>query len=274
MGARVLAVLLAVFTVPPTLLGIAVTVIWLDSGSISVRNTASVAVGASPAVSVRVGAGVVTIGQGPVGQVSLVDRDTVRGLSRTVADAALKRLSSTLRATAGGASVNVPSEFPSLQDLSLGGPTSQGRDVTILVPPGSSLRLDSGPGVIHLAQLAGPVDVSGSAGVVVLQGFKVTGVSRIRLTNGGIAGTISMAGGSLDAAVVSGGIRLVLRSAGGTQLRATSANGSVDLPRSFGIGLQKFGSSEAATGVVGGGPATSGSLTLDTVNGVISLSRR
>jgi hypothetical protein len=272
---RVLAVLLALLTLPPTLAGVVAGVLWLDGGSATVRHTASAPVGAAPAISVRMVAGVLTVRQGPAGRVSLVDVDTVHGLSRGVADNALRRLASTLTPTSGGAEVSVPAEYPSLQDVNLGGPISENRDVTISIPPGASLRLDSGPGLIRLADISGPVDVSGSAGLVVLQSFTVAAASRIHLTNGGIAGTVTMAGGSLDAAVVSGGIKLILGSASadGTRLQATTANGAIDLPRDFGLSVQQFGSTRSSSGVIGGGRASSGSLTLDTVNGVISLSR-
>jgi len=272
-ASRIGGVVLALMALPLALAGITAGVVWLDGGSASVRHTAEIAVRPSPAVTVRMAAGVLTVRQGEPGKVSLVDEDTVHGLSRSVADAALRRLASTLQATAAGASVNVPAEFPTLESVNLGGPVSENRDITISVPPGASLRLDSGPGVIHLAQLGGPVDISGSAGLVVLQDFTITGASRIHLTNGGIAGTVIMRGGSLDAAVVSGGIKLVLSGAGGTRVQATAANGSIQVPRDFDLAVQQFGSTKSATGVIGGGAATSGSLTLETVNGVISLSR-
>lgn len=273
-ASRLAGVVLALLALPAALAGITAGVVWLDGGSASVRHTSSIAVGRSAAVTVRMAAGVLTVRQGDPGRVSLVDQDTVHGLSRSVADAALRRLASTLEATQGGASVNVPAEFPTLQNINLGGPVSENREITISVPPGASLRLNSGPGVIHLSHLGGPVDISGSAGLVVLQDFTISGASRIHLTNGGIAGTVAMRGGSLDAAVVSGGIKLVISGAEGTRVQAVAANGSIQVPRDFGLAVQQFGSTRSASGVIGGGSVNSGSLTLDTVNGVISLSRR
>jgi hypothetical protein len=272
---KVLAVFLALFTVPFTGIVVLAGVLWLDGGSASATHTSSVAVGDPAVVTVRVESGFVLVRQGRRGVVTLIEKDSVHGLSGTSAHTNLQRLTSKLRATAGGATVEVPGEFPGLQDLNLEGPLGEQRDVTVDIPPGASLRLDSGPGVIRLSHLSGPVDVSGSAGLVALDRFVVSGASRLRLTNGGIAGSILMAGGSLDAAVVSGGIQVAILNGGpGTRLQATAANGTIDLPRDSGIALQKFGSSESAAGVIDGGAATSGSLTFDTVNGVIGVSTR
>ena len=268
---RMIAVLLAVLTVPLAILAISTAVLWLDGGSSSASVTKSLVVGTAPRIEIQVDGGLLKVQGGPAGRVVLTEQDTVHGFSRASAQAALRSLSSTIRPTAGGVGVHVPSGFPDLGHFQFAGATSQQRSVTVAIPPGALLNVSSGPGAVQLFNLRGPIDVSVDAGFVELQHVAVVGTSRLRVTNGAIAGSVTMAGGILDAAVVSGGIDLTVSAAHGARLQVSVSNGSISLPESYRITPQKFGSASTAMGIIGGGQATSGQLTLATVNGGVAL---
>lgn len=266
---RIGGVLLALFTLPLTLAGITAGVLWLDGGSASFRHTYAVSVGDHPTVTVDgVAGGVVTVTQGPAREVTVVDTSTVHALSRSVARDVDRNVTTTLSATPQGAAVQLDWFH------SFGIATNETRVVTVSVPAGSSLRLSGSAEVVHLDHVNGPVDFNGSYGLVVLKDFTITGSSTMYLVGGAIAGTATMAGGSLNAQVINGGIKLVLASADGTRVEASAGNGSVQVPPDSGLALHHSGSLTSAEGVIGGGPATAGSLVLNTFNGVISLSMR
>lgn len=269
-ASRILGVLLAAVTVPFTVGCVTAGVIWLDGGTETMQQTRFVEVSGSPRVSVNLVAGTLTVRQGQAGLVTLTEKDTVRGVLRQTVDSSLRRLRTSISAGAGGVTVTVPGEAPTVQGLALAGAISQHRDLTLTVPPDSPVRVSSGPGIITLSGLTGPVDLSGSTGVIRLENVTVAGSDRVRLSNGGITGSASMAGGSLDASLISGVIQLRLEDAGGAHLQASTANGSLDIASNYGVQRQKLGSAYSAEGVVagyGGG----GEITIGVTNGLIRL---
>lgn len=267
---RVLAVWLAAVTVPFTVAAVVAGTGFLDGGNASARHVQSIAVSTRPVVRVTVFAGSLTVKTGPAGRVTLIEEDTVRGVLRSTVDDALRQLHTSLTDTPEGAAVTVPQESATAEALALAGPFSQHRDLTLEVPPDSSLGVSSGPAIVTLDGLHGPIQVAGSTGVIRLRHVSIDGSSRLRLARGAISGSVDMAGGSLDAALADGFIQLDVADAGQTHLQASTANGQLILPESYGIALTKLGSADSADGTIrgaGGG----GSLTLGLTTGVISL---
>ncbi|HEX6489305.1 MAG TPA: hypothetical protein VF137_10620 [Candidatus Dormibacteraeota bacterium] len=269
---KFLAVLLGLVSVPVTAGAVVASVLWLDGGSLTAEPTRSVAVGIAPQVDVHLEAGILEIRRGAPGRVVLAEHNTVHGLSRPAVLAVLDKLAGTIRTTKSGASIDVPSGFPDLH-LSFAMATGQQRDVTVTVPPDASLHVNSGPGAIRLIGLSGPVDISMRGGFLELRDFKVTGVSKLRVPEGVIGGSLTMAGGSVDCALVTGAVDLKVANPFGVRLQASAANGSVTVPATFALATTKLGSSSSVSGVIGGGqPSGAGQLTLETVNGGIAIS--
>jgi hypothetical protein len=272
---RTVGVLLTVFTVPLTLACMAAGVLALDSGTAVVSRTSSVPVEPAPRVTLFLGSGSttesVTVRRGDRGSVLLTERDTVRSWTWAAAKPALAGLRASIRGGRGlGVVIEADEEPPTAEGLVLGGPLSSQRDLTVIVPPGSDVRVEGGT-LIHLIGLDGPVRASTYVGAIRVEHLRVTAECDLTATRGAIFGSIAMAGGSLWSTVGTGGIRLAVSSPGGTRLHAETASGSIQIPRDYGLTPQRYLSGYSVDGtIVGTGPG--GLLRLEASAGIIALS--
>lgn len=268
---RVLGVLLAVFTIPFTLGCVGFAVAWLDSGSVTADRTSTAPVGPAPRVAITLGTGSLTVEPGPAGKVVLQEHDSARGLFRFGVSQALAELRTSIRGGHGLAvSIDAPDEPGTWQNLMLGGPVANHRDLTLQVPSGTSLTVAGGT-IVRLERLDGPIQVTSTIGVVRLDHLTVTGKSYIGVTRGGIAGSVTMAGGTLDASVVTGGMQLQVTAPGHTRLHALTANGSINFPSDYLLQRSRFDSGYSVDGVIAGS-GLGGQLNLNVDAGTITLS--
>jgi len=252
-----------VLALPMALAGAAL----IDGVTVAHSYTLNAELAASATVSVDVSSGAIKVLTGPEGQVSVRERDTVRALTRRLAEIELDTLHTSLTPSSSGVSIETRSE-PFVNFA-----TFRVRQVTVDMPAGANLRVTAAAAEVVVTGIHGDIALESASGAVRLRGMDVTGQTSVQVVSGDIEFDGAIHGGHLDLRAVSGAVRASIPKTTDAHFDASTTAGAIIIDRGFPLPvLTREGPGQSASGDLGsGGPAT---ITMTTISGVIYLKVR
>lgn len=260
--ARILAVLLGLGTVLVTLPWVVGAALWMDSGAVARSRDLSAPLEAGQTLRVSATDAALQISASPDGEVHVHERQSIRSVTTSAAESRLGKFEASLLPAADGLELDIQDSYGPSLDL------EHEDDISVQVPPASTLVIRSHRSALDVSDLTGEFDVQCDLGAVRLQRMTITSNSTVKTGTGAVsfAGRVTAAG-HLDISTDTGAIFATLDRSSDASIQASAGRGRVRVEPGL-PGAGASGTDHQALVVMGSG---AGAVTLQTGTGAIDI---